>query len=212
MMKRLFVTLMMFGFTSISNGQIGEGVIRIASEFFNQGTIEIKIYENKGDNAPLHTLRVTGDYITGFIAQEPGSSWLNPEYFDLEYQNIIFRYEMIEDGWKRVIYDKVSGSAGWISTEIPVTIHSWGDFLTNETTSVDPLGIVDVKAGPDENSKTLRETSSLDCFEAIGISGDWIKIRTNQTLDCSQHPYPIEGGFIRWRDGNNLLIKYGLGC
>jgi hypothetical protein len=29
MMKRLFVILMIFGFTSISNGQIGEGVVRI---------------------------------------------------------------------------------------------------------------------------------------------------------------------------------------
>ncbi len=39
MMKRLFVILMIFGFTSISNGQIGEGVVRITKMI--QDSLEI---------------------------------------------------------------------------------------------------------------------------------------------------------------------------
>ena len=38
-MKRLFAMLMMFGFTSISNGQIGEGVVRISKMI--QDSLEI---------------------------------------------------------------------------------------------------------------------------------------------------------------------------
>ena len=39
MMKRLTVILMIFGFTSISNGQIGEGVVRITKMI--QDSLEI---------------------------------------------------------------------------------------------------------------------------------------------------------------------------
>jgi len=212
-MKKLFLILSILGFASVSNGQLGEGVVKVLNEFFYQNPVELKIYENKGDNNPMRTISITGDAMSGFTVKGSDyGSWLNPEYFDLEYVNVIFRYDRIEDGWTRVIYDNGSAATGWISPETPLSAHSWSDFFTNVTTSVSPIGTADIKAGPDDNAKTIRESSSQDCFEAVEVAGDWLKIRTNQTLECNEHPNPIESGYIRWRDGNNLLVKYGLGA
>lgn len=93
-----------------------------------------------------------------------------------------------------------------------IFIKPWEKFLIENTTAIDPLQSTEIKAEPNPTSATIRKSTKEDCFEAIEIKGDWMRVRTNETLDCSEHPTPIPSGWIRWRLADQLLIKYYLTC
>ncbi|GAB4092806.1 hypothetical protein [Flaviaesturariibacter terrae] len=69
----------------------------------------------------------------------------------------------------------------------------WVPFLLTETTAIDP-GNVEIKAGPDAAAKTIRKAGPKDCFEAREIRGDWMRIRSNQQLDCDESGKPLKSG------------------
>lgn len=100
----------------------------------------------------------------------------------------------------------------WIKKSETLNVKSWEKFLVENTTAIEPLIPTDIKAEPDANSKTIRKSTNEDCFEAVEVKGDWIRLRTNETLECNEHPTPIKSGWIKWREANKLMINFFLTC
>jgi len=90
----------------------------------------------------------------------------------------------------------------------------WQTFLVEETTTINrhPDFDLEIKTAPSDEALTIKRIEETDCFEAIEIKGDWLRIKTNQTFECNESIKPIVSGWIKWRRNNRLLLYYGLGC
>ena len=69
-----------------------------------------------------------------------------------------------------------------------------------------------IRAEPNEQSKEISYTELEDCFQVKSMKGDWIEIFTSYNCEHSnsKNRTEIKSGWIKWRDGNNLLIEYFL--
>ncbi len=207
-MKTIITILIVFGLLIDTKSELGLGVIQV--DIYK--TTEIKVYRNKGDKSPEKIIRLVNKDGEINIEEHNYSNWLKPEAIWLDYSQFLFRYTAVEDKWIQIIVNTDTKDKKWIQKSQTLTIQTWENFLINETTAIDPLGSTDIKTEPNTNSTTLRKSTDKDCFEAIEIKGDWIKIKTNETLDCNEHPQPMKSGWIKWKENNQLSIKYFLTC
>ena len=84
---------------------------------------------------------------------------------------------------------------------------------SKETTAIDKgFANLDIKVEPSDKAKTIKKIETKDCFEALEIKGDWMKVRTNEKLDCNESKKPIKIGWIKWKDNNRLTINFFLTC
>jgi hypothetical protein len=188
--------------------ELGHGIIEVNID----ETKEIKVFKNKGDKEPERIPRLVNQNGDIVIEENDYTKWLQPESVWLDYSQFLFRFTKIEDDWIQVIVNNETGDKKWILKSQTLKIQTWDKFLVDNTTAIKPLKSVDINAEPSMESKTIRKSSEKDCFEAIEIKGDWIKIKTNETLECNEHPQPIKTGWIKWRGDNLLAIKYYLTC
>lgn len=207
-MKTIITILFVFGLLLDTKSELGLGVIQV--DIYK--TTEIRVYRNKGDKSPEKIIKLVNREGEITIEEKNYSNWLKPEAIWFDYSQFIFRYTATEDKWIQVIVNTDTKEKKWIQKSETLTMQTWENLLIYETTAIDPLEPTDIKTEPNTNSKTLRKSTEKDCFEAIEIKGDWIKIRTNETLDCNEHPQPINSGWIKWKENNQLSIKYFLTC
>lgn len=207
-MKTIIATLIALGLLLNNESELGLGVIQV--DIYK--TKEIKVYKNKGDKAPEKIIKLVNKDGEISIEENNYSKWLKPEAIWLDYSQFIFRYTAKENKWIQIIVNTDTKDKKWIQLSETLLMQTWDNFLINATTAIDPLNPTDIKAEPNINAKTLRKSTGEDCFEAIEIKGDWIKIKTNETLDCNEHSQPIKSGWIKWKENNQLIVKYYLTC
>jgi hypothetical protein len=205
--KTITTILLLLGLF-MTEPELGHGIIEVNID----ETKEIKVFKNKGDKEPERIIRLVNQNGDIVIEENDYTKWLQPESVWLDYSQFLFRFTKIEDDWIQVIVNNETGDKKWILKSQTLKIQTWDKFLVDNTTAIEPLKSVDIKAEPSMQSKTIRKSSEKDCFEAIEIKGDWIKIKTNETLECNEHPQPIKTGWIKWRGDNLLAIKYYLTC
>jgi hypothetical protein len=144
-------------------------------------------------------------------AEQP-LDWLKPEGLSLDYSIFTFRYLQVEKEWVEVIINDETDDKKWLKRKAGLEVVRWEDFLVEYTTAIEPLFPAAIKAALGEQAATLRKSSKEDCFEAVEVRGQWLRIRTNTVLECSEHDEPVADGWIRWRDDQRLLIEYFLTC
>jgi hypothetical protein len=189
--------------------EVGIGIIEIDVERTN----ELEVFKNKRDKHPdkiLSLLRKENGEIV--IKEMDNENLFVPEICWLEYSQLLFRYTKIDGDWIEVITNKETDEKRWVLKTENVNIFTWETFLIEGTTAVEPLYSVEIKTEPDNGSKTIRKSSEKDCFEAIEVIGDWMKVRTSEGLECSGHPQPIKSGWIKWKVNNQLAIEYYTTC
>lgn len=192
-MKTILTIILSLGILTSSAIELGLGIVNID---INK-TKEIRFYKNKTDRTPektIHLIEKNGDIV---IQEDDYQKWLSPESIHLDYSIFIFRYTAFHDNWVEVIVNNDNGTKLWVRKTETMSIKKWQAFLVESTTAVDPLIPTEIKLEPSFKSKTIRKSTKKDCFEAIEIRGDWIKIKTNQKLDCNEHPSHIKSGWIK---------------
>lgn len=175
-------------------------------------TAEIHFYKAKGDKTPDRSIKLVNTKSEIFVEPSSHKEWLAPENLWLDYSILNFCYTRQEGEWVEVVVNEKSGLRRWIRVNEHVVAVPWPKFLLDYTTVVEPIESVFVRTAPYAESKAIRKTTSQDCFEAMEIKDDWIRIRTSQGLECSEHPEPITTGWIKWKEGNKLVIRYFLTC
>jgi hypothetical protein len=206
-MKSILIILTI-GLIFPGEAELGLGIVAV--DIYH--TKEIKVFASKGDKAPEKTIRLTNNNSEIRIEDKNYTSWLKPEAISLDYSIFLFRYTRMEGNWVEVVVNYEAMTKKWIQKTETLSVKPWEKFLIENTTAIDPLLPVEIKIEPNTDSRTIRKSTKEDCFEAIEIKGDWMRVRTNETLDCSEHPTPIQSGWIRWRLADQLLIKYYLTC
>jgi hypothetical protein len=214
MRNLLIIAIFIVPLTTIgqSNINVGQGLVKI--EFEKLPTL--LFYSDTNKTTPLRTVSVTKDKEGEFIIENSSHvrSWFNPEGLWLDYGIFIIRVDTVIGKWYRVFTNNDKGTTLWTKADSVNNFIKWQTFLVDETTSINIHQDFDleIKTEPSDEALTIKIIEETDCFEAIEIMGDWLRIKTNESFECNESKKPIKSGWIKWRRNNRLLINYGLGC
>ena len=214
-MKRLFIiSIILFPLTCFGqrNLNVGQGIIKI--DFEKLPTIHF--FADTLKSSPTRTISVTKDKDGEFAIRnnEVVSSWFKPEGLWLDYSIFVIRVDTIVGKWFRVFINNDKGTTLWTKADPTKKFVRWQTFLVQETTAIDknPDFSMEIKSSPSDSSTTIKRIEKTDCFEALEIKGDWMRVRTNTKLDCNESKRVIKSGWIKWRQNNRLTLNYGLTC
>jgi hypothetical protein len=207
----IFTLLLPFLAAGQINLPVGQGVLKI-----DQTRLPIiHFFSDTTQPSPTRIIVVTrdkdGEYI--FKNQRQLESWFMPEQVSLDYEIFIIRVDTVVGKWLRVVTNTEKSTFMWTKASAEIKFIRWETFLLNETTAIEKgFADLEVRTGPSSGAKLIKKMEVKDCFEVLEIQGDWMKIRTNTVLECSESIRPVKAGWIKWRDKGRLTIGFGLTC
>ncbi len=129
--------------------------------------------------------------------------WFWPEVMKLDYDLLFLRAKTLTRNWIEVVVNRETGQTRWIDRHAVECIH-WPTFLLNVVAVEvnDPEGNP-VRVKPLDHASVLADaTLSL---QSLAIQGSWLQVSTNGLADRI-----APTGWIRWREGDRLLISFSL--
>lgn len=214
-MRKVFtIAIILHALTSSGqkNINLGQGILNI--DFEQLPTIQF--FSDTTQSKPVRTVRVTKTKTEEYTLQNNSqvTTWFKPEGLWLDYSIFVIRVDTIVGKWYRVYIDNNKGTTLWTKADPTKKCVKWQTFLVKESTAINksPDFSIDIKTSPSDSSTTIKRIEKTDCFEALEIKGDWLRIRTNTKLDCNESKKTIKSGWIKWRQNNRLTISYGLTC
>jgi hypothetical protein len=209
MKMKLLLTyvLTIFTFASWAQTDLGVGLVSID---YNDKTV-LSFYTDTTDKKPTKTVEFFNDKsIDSWNIRNLNThkQWLSPEVLWLDYNSFVFRCKMQASGWYAVIANNQTGKVYWLKKSKWTKFLSWEKFL-KEMFSVERLLKQKIRSLPNEDAKEIKY-SGEDCFQVRSMKGDWIEIFTTDFCDDedTKSKTKIKSGWIKWREGNKLLINY----
>lgn len=214
-LKTIITTIiLLFSFSLICNAQteIGIGIVSIDSD----SKPIVRFYKNPNDKKAVRTVEFFDDKsINSFNIKnlETQKVWLRPEAFRSEYPAFSFRCKSKTRNWYEVIVNNKNGKSLWIKKERFTKLLSWETYLKN-TYVIERLAKYKqpIRKFPATDSTKIRYAGQ-DCFQVKSMKGEWLEIYTS---DFCRSGYgepektTIKSGWIKWKNGNTLLIDYRL--
>ena len=130
--------------------------------------------------------------------------YLLPYYLKEDYESLYFRLSGIHRNRAQIVLNDDTGRGGWVERE-KVEVLFWPDFLAT-VFAVYPLD-------PTQNPVRQRPLSAADPESGIGpdelllaqwVEGDWIYVKGFTEGDAEAG----FGGWLRWREGDRLLVGW----
>lgn len=184
--------------------QIGEGIVNID---FDENT-KLEFYSNAQGSKPVQTIELHfRDDLNSISIKDYGKheEWLHPEALWLEYEFFFFRCTKKVKDYYEIIVDQGTGKRLWVKKSEKVVLKSWEEFLKS-VLSVERMEKQAIKSAPEENSSVVEDNEAV-FFEVVEMKGNWIKVEQAEIEEVIQKPV---SGWIKWTDGNKLLVRYSL--
>jgi hypothetical protein len=204
----IFALLPLFSFGQ-KNIPVGQGVLKI--DFAKLPTLQF--YSDTNLAAPSRTINITKNQSEEYIIphQTEDNTWFKPEQLFFEYDIFLIRVDTVVGNWYKIVTNSATGEMLWTKADTVKQFIKWQTFLLKSISSVDKGDFnLDIKTLPSDKGTTIKKIESTDCFKVLEVKGDWIKIKTNTELECSESKKPVKSGWIRWRQNNRLTIGYAL--
>jgi len=133
------------------------------------------------------------------IAEAP--PWLVPEHLKMDYELFWLRVVTITPDWLEVIGNSRTGDRKWIERTAAEFV-AWPEFLlrVNSIEAIDAVA-TPVRARPLDASPIL--SSARAALPVLAVQGEWARVATHDLADRM----PPEG-WIRWRRGETLLVRF----
>lgn len=209
-MKTLLTNILFLLTTNLwSQTDLGIGLVAIN---FDDKTI-LHFYYNPDDKQPAKTIEFFNDQtINSWNIRhlEKNKEWLKPEILWLDYSSFVFRCLKVKDNWLKIIVNNENGSTLWLRKSDLTIFKDWETFLEAMFgVSRLPNEKQKIKTLPNDNSEEIKYQGQ-DCFQVKSMKGDWIEIFTADYCDegYTDSKTKIKSGWIRWRQGNKLLIDF----
>ncbi len=129
--------------------------------------------------------------------------WLNPDILKLDYDLLYFNIRSVSEEFVEVVVNTTDGRTSFLS-RTSGTIMYWPDFLLKvHSIEYPPESNEMVRVRPFETSGAVN--LSYDFMKPLQVQGNWIKV-----LLLDQDYNKLGKGWIRWKDGKELLIRFNL--
>ena len=204
-----FFTLLPLCSAGQKNIPVGQGVLKI--DFAKLPVLQF--YSDTGLTVPSKTIRIIKNSSEEYsIKNETGiNDWFKPEQLFFEHDIFLLRVDTVIGSWYKVIANSTNGETYWTKADSIKKFIKWQTFLLKEVSSIDKGDVdLEIKITASGKAATIKKIESTDCFKVLEIKGDWIRIKTNTELECSESKRPIKSGWIKWRQNNRLTINYSL--
>jgi hypothetical protein len=136
-----------------------------------------------------------------------------PETLKLDYDLLFLRATSISRFWIEVIVNDSSERprsfprTAWVAREA-VTFRPWTEFLL-EVFSIEPRdpSTNPLRSGPGEEFPVIAPgaESGESGFRVLAVEGSWARVEAEDANETAQLR-----GWIRWRDGDRLIVFYYL--
>jgi hypothetical protein len=206
---RVTLTVIILICLTRSYGQVtlGTGIVKIE---FNDKTV-VDFYKRPTDKTQHKRIEFFNDKgINGWNIKnlETERTWLKPEVLWLDYSQFNFRCKSTTTDWLELIVNNENGLTLWVKRTTETKYLTWEEYLKGMF-AVDRLEDhkQKVRKQPIDTSAEI-EYEGRDCFEVKSLKGDWMEIISTDHCDEGNNKTKIDSGWIRWRNGDKLLIKY----
>lgn len=191
--------------------RLGVGIATVSVE----PGVRIALFETPGATEPLEHVGFVWDAPHSTIRlSEESPVWLRPDLFSPDYFLFTVRVLTVTDTALEVVVDVESGRTLWMRTHPAVVYKPWAQYLVEDVTGFDRLNAetnpLRASPGPDAPGIPYASQDGWDCLAVAEVRGDWLRVRRSDL--CYSEDVPPVDGWIRWRDGETLLISYGLIC
>lgn len=152
-----------------------------------------------GDLEPVDVVRFGVGVPSVQILEAP--PWLVPQHLKMDYELFQFRVLTLSQEWAEVIGNTQTGQSWWIERSA-IRFESWPEFLLG----VNSVEALDAEANP-VRERPFDQSSIMSTapepVPPLAVRGEWLKVGTSHLADRIRPE-----GWIRWRDGERLLIAY----
>jgi hypothetical protein len=207
---KLFFSIFLFLIFStdlLARTEIGIGLVEIN---FDDKTV-LEFYEKPVSSKPAKRIEFFNDEaVNGWNIRnlERQRSWLKPESLWLDYHSFVFRAIARRKNWYRVTVNNETGKSYWLRKQKVARFKTWEQFLTGMF-GVKRATAQKIRRAPSPNSPEIKYLGK-DCFQVKGLRGEWLEIFSAGYCDedYTNGKTPLKSGWIKWRNGNKLLIDY----
>lgn len=172
----------------------------------------LELYADTNTVSPTQSLRIIKNQSEEYsIENQDSNAWFKPEQLFFEYDIFLMRVDTLAGNWYKIQVNSATGATLWTKADTAKKFINWKTFLLNEISAVDKGDYnLDIKTTPSDKAPTIKKIETTDCFQVLEIKGDWMKIKTNKEMECSESKKQVTSGWIRWRQNNRLTINYSL--
>ena len=206
-----FTILFLIGTNLNSQTDLGIGLISI--NFDEQRVLEF--YPDTLGSKPDKIVEIINDpSINSWNIKdcETQQEWLKPEVFWLDYMAFSFRCLVSSREWYKVMVNNETGTTLWLRNSEMTEFKNWQGYLKSMLSVTRSTEFPqNIRVTPTDDALEIDYLGS-DCFSVISMSGDWIEISTPDYCEeiGNEVKTSIISGWLRWRNGNKLLIDYYL--
>lgn len=204
-MKLLKAILFLITINATAQAELGIG---LASIKFNDKTV-LKLYVDPYDREPKHIIEFYNDEIEGTTIRdaETQEEWLKPEVFSIEYGQLIFRCKSESRFWAEIIVNNETGETLWLKKTKTTILSTWDIFLKEMFMVSRNSFQQEIRMQPNDTAQEITFDGE-ECFQVKAMKGDWIQIFTAD--HCDEVGNRLKSGWIKWKEGEKLLIEYFL--
>lgn len=141
-----------------------------------------------------------------FIDITSAPPWFVPAHLKLDYGLLLLKVVTLSRNWAEVEVNSIDGTTRWVDRG-ELHFETWSEFIIN----VNSVEIIDtetnpVRLKPLDHAAILAEGANA-LLVPLAVRGDWLMVSTDGLADRI-----VPTGWIRWRDGERLLVRYNLLC
>ncbi|MBP6310872.1 MAG: hypothetical protein KA408_01280 [Flavobacteriales bacterium] len=144
-----------------------------------------------------------GEHFTNITSAPP---WFLPAHMKLDYDLLLLKVITLARNWVEVEVNMLDGTTRWVDRQ-ELEIVLWPEFIST-VGSVEILDPVSnpIRIKPLDHASVLADGAGA-LLNPLAVQGDWLMVGTSELADRI-----APTGWIRWRDGERLLVRYNLLC
>jgi hypothetical protein len=159
----------------------------------------LPVPQNANDSLVL----VMGEHHVDIASAPP---WFVPAHMKMDYDLLLLKAITLSQNWIEVEVNSIDGSTRWVASEA-VDFTTWTEFILAVPTVeiIDP-GTNPIRIKPLDHASEMADGADA-LLKPLAVRGEWLMVSTS---DLADRMPPT--GWIRWRKGDRLLVRYNLLC
>lgn len=146
---------------------------------------------------------VQGKYHVEIASAPP---WFMPVHLKLDYDLFLLKAITVSQNWIEVEVNTIDGRTAWIHRQ-DLQFMSWEEFILGAVAvEVLDAGRNPIRAKGVSDASVLATVGNKN-LRPVAVRGDWLLVTGYQDEEGI-----IPTGWIRWREGEKLLVEYSLLC